>query len=125
MLDELSRFFLDSGYLPHGYCISWSTPLVLTYVISDMVIFLSYFSMPLAIGYFARQRKDFPYQWLLWMFAAFIMACGATHLMGVVVLWLPLYHLDAMFKAKTAVISLITAFAHNRPDISTHKETPA
>ncbi|MEI7613878.1 MAG: PAS domain S-box protein [Betaproteobacteria bacterium] len=110
MFDELSRIFLDSGYLPHGYCISWSTPLVLTYVISDVVIFLSYFSMPLAIGYFARQRKDFPYRWLLWMFAAFIMACGATHLMGVVVLWYPLYHLDALFKATTAFVSVITAF---------------
>ncbi len=111
MFEELSRLVLESGYLPHGYCISWSTPLVLTYVISDAVIFLSYFSMPLAIGYFARQRTDFPYRWILWLFAAFIMACGATHLMGVVVLWWPLYHLDALLKGATAVVSLITAVA--------------
>jgi len=35
--------------------------------------------------------------------------CGATHLMGAVVLWLPLYGLDALIKAFTALISVITA----------------
>jgi PAS domain S-box-containing protein len=82
---------------------------VTTYVVSDILIFLSYFSMPVAIGYFAQRRKDFPYRWLLWLFAVFIMACGATHLMGVVVLWQPLYGLDALLKAITAVVSVITA----------------
>lgn len=109
MTIELSRFFGVNGYMPHGYCLSWSEPLVLTYVVSDTLIFLAYFSMPAALAYFARKRKDFPYPWLLWMFAAFIMSCGATHLMGAIVLWLPLYGLDALLKAATAIISVITA----------------
>ncbi|MRR50105.1 MAG: PAS domain S-box protein [Rhodocyclaceae bacterium] len=111
MFDELTGLLAVKGYLPHGYCISWSMPLVLTYVVSDLLIFLSYFSMPLALGYFARRRVDFPYRWLLWLFAAFIMACGATHLMGAVVLWQPLYGLDAALKAFTAVVSVGTAIA--------------
>jgi len=111
MMDELSRLMSISGYLPHGYCISWSPTLLVTYVASDVLIFLSYFSMPVAIGYFAQQRKDFPYRWLLWLFAAFIMACGATHLMGAIVLWQPMYGLDALLKAITAVVSVVTAIA--------------
>ena len=110
MLNELSRLLIENDYLPHGYCISWSRPLVYTYVISDVLIFLSYFSMPVAIGYFAYRRQDFPYRWLLWMFAIFIMACGTTHLMGAIVLWKPLYGLDAMLKAFTALVSIVTAF---------------
>ncbi|MBI5921468.1 MAG: PAS domain S-box protein [Betaproteobacteria bacterium] len=109
MMDELSRLLAINGFLPHGYCISWSQPLVLTFVISDILIFLSYFSMPVALVNFARQRKDFPYHWVLWLFAAFIMACGTTHLMGAIVLWQPMYNLDAMLKAFTAIISVITA----------------
>ena len=109
MIDELSRLLAVAGYLPHGYCISWSAPLVWTFVISDLLIFVSYFSMPVALVYFARQRKDFPYRWLLWLFAVFIMACGLTHLMGAVVLWLPMYGLDALLKAFTAFVSVITA----------------
>ena len=109
MINEFDGIFGVNGYIPHGYCLSWSEPLVLTYVVSDTLIFLAYFSMPVALAYFARRRKDFPYRWLLWMFAAFIMACGATHLMSAIVLWLPLYGLDALIKAATAIISVITA----------------
>ena len=111
MLNELSRLLAVNGYIPHGYCISWSPTLVTTFVVSDILIFISYFSMPVALGYFARRRKDFPYRWLLWLFAAFIMACGATHLMGVIVLWEPMYGLDALLKAVTATVSVITAIA--------------
>ncbi|HTY98551.1 MAG TPA: ATP-binding protein, partial [Rhodocyclaceae bacterium] len=110
MVEQLARMLSVNGFMPHGYCISWSPPLVATYVVSDSLIFLSYFSMPFALGYFARRRVDFPYRNLLWMFAAFIMACGITHLMGAVVLWVPLYGLDALLKAITAGISVVTAF---------------
>lgn len=109
MIDELSRVLAVNGYLPHGYCISWSPALLTTYVVSDILIFLSYFSMPAALGYFAHRRRDFPYRWLLWLFALFIMACGTTHLMGAVVIWQPLYGLDAALKALTALVSVITA----------------
>ena len=109
MINELGRILAVNGLLPHGYCINWSPLLVSTYVTSDVLIFLAYFSMPVALAYFARRRVDFPYRRLLWMFAAFIMACGLTHLMGVVVLWQPLYGLDAMLKAFTAFISVATA----------------
>jgi len=109
MIDELSRLLAVNGYLPHGYCISWSPTLLMTYVVSDILIFLSFFSIPVAIGYFAQRRQDFPYRWLLWLFAVFIMACGATHLMGAIVLWQPMYGLDALLKAVTAFISVITA----------------
>lgn len=111
MLQEISRILSNTGYMPHGYCINWSQPLVLTFVVSDVLIFLSYCSMPIALGYFAHRRKDFPYPRLLVMFAVFIIACGFTHLMGAVVLWKPWYGLDAMLKAITAAVSVLTAFA--------------
>lgn len=111
MIEELGRQMMLNGFIPHGYCISWSPPLLGTYVVSDVLTFLSYSSMPLALGYFARRRPDFPYKWLLWMFAAFILACGTTHLMGTIILWQPLYWIDAALKAVTAAISVATAIA--------------
>lgn len=109
MIDQLNLLFAVKDYIPHGYCLSWSPNLVMIYAISDLLIFIAYFSMPLALAYFARRRADFPYQWLLWLFAAFIMACGTTHLMGAIVLWTPLYGLDALLRAATALLSVITA----------------
>ena len=104
MIEHLSRLLAVNGYI-----LSWSPPLVVTFVVSDVLIFLSYLSMPVALVYFARKREDFPYRWLLWLFSAFILACGATHLMGAVVLYEPMYALDALLKACTAVISVVTA----------------
>jgi two-component system, LuxR family, sensor kinase FixL len=109
VIDELSRLMGVNGFLPHGYCIGWSPPLMVIYAVSDILIFISCFSMPVALGYFAGRRKDFAYQRLLWMSAAFIVACGATSLMNAIVLWLPLYGLDALLRAITALVSVATA----------------
>ena len=59
--------------------------------------------------YFIRQRKDFPYPWLVTLFAGFIVACGTTHLLSAITIWIPLYWLDGFLKAFTAIISVTTA----------------
>lgn len=109
-MNEIFRFLSDTNFIPHGYCLNWSPSLLWAFVVSDSLIFVSYFCLPIALGYFARHRTDFPYTPVLWLFAVFIMACGATHLMDVVVLWKPLYPLAAIFKVLTAIVSVITAF---------------
>src|SRR5512144_2285553 len=45
------------------------------------------------------------------MFAAFITACGLTHVAGLVTLWQPYYGAQGLIKAWTAVVSLGTAVA--------------
>ncbi len=59
--------------------------------------------------YFTRRRKDLPFSWMFWMFAAFIVGCGTTHLMEVVTSYVPLYRLAALVKVLTAVASVGTA----------------
>ena len=108
-MNELFLFFSNNNFIPHGYCLSWSPNLLWAFVISDSLIFASYFCLPIALGYFARYRTDFPYIRVLWLFALFILACGTTHLMDVVLLWKPWYPLAAFFKIVTATISVVTA----------------
>lgn len=57
MVEQISRLLAVNGYIPHGYCISWSPTLVVTFVVSDLLIFLSYLSMPAAIS--ARKTGGF------------------------------------------------------------------
>lgn len=97
--------------LPHGYCIKWTPELLWLYVVSDGLIALAYYSIPFALAYFAWKRKDLHFRSIFLLFAAFILACGTTHLFGIVVLWNPIYWVDASMKAVTAVISVITAIA--------------
>ncbi|MDD5631848.1 MAG: PAS domain-containing protein, partial [Methylococcales bacterium] len=95
--------------IPHGYCLLWSPVLLWLHVISDLLITLAYYSIPVTLIYFIRHRKDFPYPWLVTLFAGFIVACGTTHLLSVITIWIPLYWLDGLLKAFTAIISLATA----------------
>jgi hypothetical protein len=70
---------------------------------------LAYFAIPVILIRFTRRRKDLPFSWMFWLFAAFIIGCGATHLMEVVTTYVPLYRLSAVVKMGTAAVSLATA----------------
>ena len=100
-----------NALLPHGFCIKWTRELLWLYVVSDALIALSYFSIPFMLAYFVWKRKDLKFAWIFVLFSAFILACGTTHLLGIVVLWNPIYWLDASMKAVTALISMVTAIA--------------
>lgn len=100
---------MSQTFMPHGMCYLWRPDLLALHVISDAAIALAYFSIPLAIVYFARHRQDFQYRWVLALFAAFIVACGITHLLAIWVVWNPDYWLDGTAKAVTAGVSVLTA----------------
>ncbi|WP_239511277.1 PAS domain S-box protein [Burkholderia sp. JP2-270] len=108
-METIARFFVASGFAPHGYCLQWSPGLIWTYVVADAIIALSYYSIPVALWIFARRRTDLPFSWLFLMFAVFILACGTTHLISILDIWQPVYWLDASVKTITAAASLATA----------------
>jgi PAS domain S-box-containing protein len=110
-MDFLISLLGRNGFLPHGYCFTWSPGLLWTMVGSDAVIAAAYFSIPLAIFKFVRQRSDPSTRSVAWLFCAFIFACGVTHLMDIWTIWQPDYGLQALTKLATAGISMVTAFA--------------
>ena len=105
----LSALFEPSGLTPHGFCLQWEPGLLWLHATSDALIAVAYYSIPLALIRFVRQRSDIAFSWILWLFAAFILACGTTHVLSIVTLWQPFYWLDAAVKALTAVLSITTA----------------
>ena len=79
------------------------------HLVSDLLIALAYFSIPIALVYFARRRKDLAHDGMFVLFALFIVLCGITHLFNVWALWRPLYRLDGVVKLLTGVVSAATA----------------
>lgn len=96
-------------YLPHGFCIAWNPQLLAMHVISDLLIAIAYFSIPIGIVYVAKKRPDAELQPIYYLFAAFILACGVTHVMGILTLWVPLYYTQGITKIVTALVSVATA----------------
>lgn len=105
----LDWLFNPTGLTAHGFCLSWAPGLVALHAISDGITGLSYFSIPLALFAFARQRRDLPYGWIVYLFVAFIIACGATHLLSIATLWVPIYGIEGLTKLATAILSVVTA----------------
>lgn len=108
MWDFLARLF-QTDFMPHGYCYLWQPGVLWLHAVSDILIALSYFSIPAALLYFVRRRRDLPFHWMFVMFGLFIFGCGTTHVMEVWTLWVPQYRLAGLIKLFTAAASVVTA----------------
>ena len=109
MWDRLKIFFDTTMFAPHGICLQWDPELLTVHIVSDAFIAVSYFSIPFALAYFVSKRRDLEFSWVFWAFAVFIMACGVTHVFSIYTLWVPVYGLEGLAKAVTALASIITA----------------
>jgi PAS domain S-box-containing protein len=111
MAEMLTAWLGREGYLPHGYCFTWSPGLLWSMVGADAVIAASYYSIPIVLIQFARRRRDVRFNWILLLFSAFIFACGTTHVLAIWTIWQPDYGLETIAKLLTAAVSLLTAMA--------------
>ncbi len=78
-------------------------------VVSDSVIALSDYLIPVLLFRFLRQRRDIGFSWIIFAFACFILACGTSHVLGAVTVFNPVYRLEGLVKALTAAASLSTS----------------
>lgn len=101
-----------NNFLPHVYCYLYNRNLIALHVVSDGAIWLSYVGISITLAYLVyRTRREIPFSWMFLAFGTFIIACGFTHLMEVIVLWQPLYWLAGNVKLLTALASVVTALA--------------
>ncbi|QIR41493.1 sensor histidine kinase [Tolypothrix sp. PCC 7910] len=108
-MELLQSFFGDGLFIPHGHCYLWQPKLVWLHIISDSLIAIAYYSIPITLVYFVQKREDFPFKWILLLFGTFIVSCGTTHVMEVWTLWHPTYWLSGTIKFFTAAVSVYTA----------------
>jgi two-component sensor histidine kinase len=107
---SLTRNLFTTDFLPHFYCNLRSPGLIWTHVAADALIGIAYFAISVTLAYLVyKARRDIPFHWMFLAFGLFIIACGATHFMEVVTIWIPVYVVSAAVKIFTASASLTTA----------------
>lgn len=109
MIDFIAARSSSDGFMPHGHCYLWQPGVLWLHLISDTLIALAYFSIPITLVYFVRKRKDLEFHWMFVCFAVFILACGTTHLLEIWNIWHADYWLSGGIKALTAMASIPTA----------------
>lgn len=87
---RLIRDLLKTDFLPRRFCYLRNLALIWTHVISDTLIGCAYFAISVTLAYLIyRARRDIPFHWMVLAFGLFIIACGGTHFMEVVAVWVP------------------------------------
>jgi signal transduction histidine kinase/CheY-like chemotaxis protein len=105
---EFFRKLFSADFMPHGMCYFWNPTVLWLNVASDAVIAAAYYFIPFLLFYFVRRRRDIEFKGMFVAFGIFILACGATHALGAVTVWVPVYRFDGVVKAVTAVASVAT-----------------
>lgn len=109
MPELLKNLLASNSFIPHGHCYLWRPGLLWLNILSDSIIALAYYSIPVTLVYFVRKRQDLPFNWIFVLFSIFIIACGTTHVMEIWTLWHPTYWLSGSIKVLTASASMYTA----------------
>ena len=114
LMHQVIEFFeklLDtSDWPPRWHCGKWSDFHGWLFIISDLLVWSAYFAIPLIIIRYISRRHDARFFRLYFLFAGFILACGATHLFDAFSFWFPAYRLGALMRLITGTISWITVF---------------
>jgi len=74
-------------------------------------VWSAYVAIPCVLAYFVLRKRNVPFRTIFWLFGAFILACGTTHLMEAILFWWPAYRLAGVIKLFTAVVSWGTVVA--------------
>ena len=110
-MNPFDLLFDTSDFPPRWHCGEWTQLHGWIHIISDTLIFVSYFAIPVAILRLVWKRPDIPFPRVFWLFAAFILLCGFGHLIEASLFWHPWYRFSALVKAATAAVSLATVVA--------------
>ncbi len=110
-MDFFAKLFDTSGFPARWHCGTWSDGLGYLHIISDVVIWAAYVTIPFILAGFVIKRHDIPFRRIFWLFGAFILACGTGHLIEAGIFWWPAYRLAGAVKLVTALASVGTVVA--------------
>lgn len=110
VLEFFEKLFDSTDWPARWNCGTWSDFHGWLFIISDLLVWSAYFAIPLIIMRYISKRHDARFFRLYFLFAGFILACGATHLFDAVTFWYPYYRINALLRFITGVLSWFTVF---------------
>lgn len=107
-ISGIDFLFDTTPYSPRWLCGHWTAAVGWTHILSDFFIFLAYIGIPVSLLYYQNKIKALEINYIFYLFAAFIFLCGSTHLIEVIIFWMPIYNFAGLIKFFTAVVSVLT-----------------
>jgi hypothetical protein len=110
LIEFITKLFSADDWPARWVCGEWTSFHGWLYITSDIAIWLAYFVIPAIIIFFIQKRHNLPFLPVFWLFGAFIILCGSTHLIDAIMFWWPAYRLSGLLRLLTALVSVATAF---------------
>ncbi len=111
VVDFFKKLFEYSDFRSFWRSGSWTKFHGWLYIISDLMVWSAYFVIPfLILFYVLRKKQKVRFNSLYFLFAAFILVCGATYFVDALMFWIPVYRVSAVVRFITGVVSWITVF---------------
>jgi hypothetical protein len=111
MFDFFRKLFDTADFPARWQCGQWSSAHGWLHIASDLAVFGAYLAIPCVLVYSLLKYRNLALSKVVWLFGAFILACGTGHLIEATLFWEPWYRLSGVVKAITAVVSWATVFA--------------
>ncbi len=107
-----SSVFETDSWPDRWHCGEWTSFHGWLYIVSDLLIWLSYFTIPVILAAFVyRRQATRTFNSVVLLFMGFILACGLSHFLDALIFWWPAYRLSALVKLVTAGVSIGAVFA--------------
>lgn len=111
VVDFFRNMFDTSDWPPRWYCGNWTDFHGWLYISSDLMIWGAYMAIPLFLVRYILIKRGVPLMSVFWLFGAFILLCGFTHLVDATMFYWPAYRFNALIRFLTALVSIGTVVA--------------
>jgi two-component system, chemotaxis family, sensor kinase Cph1 len=111
VIEFFQKLFEAENWPPRWHCGKWTSFHGWLYIISDLAIWAAYFLIPVFLIRLINKRPGIPFPAVFWLFGAFILFCGLTHLIDAAMFWWPAYRLNGLMRFATAIVSWATIYA--------------
>lgn len=95
--------------MPHSHCFLGSRGLAFSFVLANVLIFLSYTTIAVLLTNVWIKRKGFEHNTVAAVFGLFIFCCGVGHVMAAFNMYLGYYRLETYWMLFTALVSIQAA----------------
>lgn len=81
------------------------------YIFSDIALWAAFFIFPFLFVKFIKRNPASPIPSVFWLFVAFIIACGLTFFIDMLIFWWPGYRVSALVRFIAAIVSWMAIFS--------------
>lgn len=111
IIEFFENLFGTESWPPRWKCGEWSDFHGWLYIYSDIIIWLAYFIIPVILIWFFQKSPQTKIKPVFLYFGAFILLCGATHIIDAFIFWVPIYRFSAFIRLLTAIVSMVTVYS--------------